>query len=200
MKLYLVRHGDTVANSRDRYIGSTDAALNAAGREQAQRLAARLRIEAIRCVWSSERCRARETAETIAAPLGLAVRVEPQLNEIDFGEWEGLSIQEIEARDPEKFVHWRSGDEAFRFPGGDQRLEFRARVRGALRAIVDDAAGADTLIVGHVGIVRTAVGDALGLAGNGLWSFKVEPASLHVLELGPERPVVLALNDTSHLR
>src|SRR5262245_27471724 len=119
MKLYLVRHGDTEGNSRERYVGSTDSPLNAAGREQARRLAARLRGEGIGRVWSSELSRARETAETIAAAMGVSVRVEPGLNEIDFGEWEGLSIQEIEARDPERFVAWRSGDESFRFPGGD---------------------------------------------------------------------------------
>ncbi|MBI1850549.1 MAG: histidine phosphatase family protein [Planctomycetes bacterium] len=200
MRLILVRHGDTVANSRDRYIGSTDAALNGDGRDQARRLAVRLRGEGIARVYSSALVRARETAEAIAKSLALDVDVVREFNELDFGEWEGLTRDEIAKLAPEHFAAWRSGDESFRFPGGDCRADFRTRVRGALDRVVTDADGCTIAIVAHVGVVRTAIGDALGLSGPALWSFRVDPASIHVIHFELGGPVVAALNETAHLR
>lgn len=199
-RLILVRHGDTVANSRDRYVGRTDAALNEEGREQARRLAARLRGEGIARMYCSALVRARETANAIASSLSLEVDVVREFNELDFGEWEGLTRDEIACLAPEHFAAWRSGDESFRFPGGDCRAEFRARVRMAIDRVISEADGRTAAIVAHVGVVRTAVGDALGLAGPALWSFRVDPASIHVVHFEPDGPVVAALNDTAHLR
>ena len=96
-KLLLVRHGETDWNRHGRWQGGSDTQLNDLGREQARALAEELDGE-IDVLYSSDLARARETAEIVAAKLGLEVRLDPRLRERGFGSWEGLTTIEIEER------------------------------------------------------------------------------------------------------
>ena len=105
-RLILVRHGDTVAGSRQRYWGRTDVALSDRGLHQAECVAARLAGEPLAAVYASDLIRAARSAEIIAAPHGLPVTACPELREIDFGEIEGLTFVEAEAKFPELTRRW----------------------------------------------------------------------------------------------
>ncbi|HYG70238.1 MAG TPA: histidine phosphatase family protein, partial [Anaeromyxobacteraceae bacterium] len=91
-RLFLVRHGETDWNVAGRWQGQTDIPLNEAGRAQARELARRMRGEGIATIAASDLLRARETAEIVAAELGLEVRIlDHRLREQSFGAFEGLT-------------------------------------------------------------------------------------------------------------
>ncbi|MBW2272910.1 MAG: histidine phosphatase family protein [Deltaproteobacteria bacterium] len=156
-RIIVVRHGETEGQSSIRYHGITDVPLSDEGREQIRHLASTLPAEGYDVVVSSPLRRALETAEIIAP--SSPVRVEPAFREIDFGRWEGLTAEEIEARDPELFREWRTRGTEFDFPEGEPRAAFRARVREGIDALVADGAheGDSALIAAHKGVFRTIV-------------------------------------------
>src|SRR5579871_2475081 len=105
--LLLARHGETDWNSERRWQGHADRPLNDTGRAQAAELAESLDGTAIAAIYSSDLARARETAEIVAARLGLTVVLDPGLREVDVGDWSGVRHDEVAARFPEGFARWQ---------------------------------------------------------------------------------------------
>ena len=95
---YLVRHGETDWNLTERIQGQVDVPLNATGRRQVSHLAKRLTDLPLDAIYSSDLARTHETARIIAADRDIAIATDPDLREFSFGEWEGLTAEEIEAR------------------------------------------------------------------------------------------------------
>ena len=153
-RLVLVRHGETVANSGERLIGSGDPSLSAHGREQLHRARAVLAGQVVDLVVSSPARRAFQAATVLTG--GASIRLEPDLREIHFGRWEGRSLGEIESADPILFEQWRSLAPDFEYPGGELRAAFRTRVqRGLDRVLATNSIGA--LLVVHKGVIRVIV-------------------------------------------
>ncbi len=158
-RLILVRHGETSGQSSIRYHGVTDVPLSELGREQIRGARERIPGETYDVVWASTLCRSWEAARIIAphAP----IRLEFDFREIDFGNWEGLTREEIEAVDPEGYVEWQVSGAEFHFPGGESRAAFRTRIaRGYERLVGSGARSA--LVVAHKGVVRTLLEFATG--------------------------------------
>ncbi len=150
-RVLLVRHGETVGNSRLRFYGSRDLALSDEGRRQVCAAARLLPLDRFDLVVASPLRRAWESA-VILAP-GVSVLLEARFREIDFGRWEGLSAEEIEARDPSFYNAWQSSSESFDFPGGERRADFRARVHRGLDRLLEHGARS-ALVVAHKGPIR----------------------------------------------
>ncbi len=146
--LLLVRHGETDWNADGRLQGQTDRPLNDFGRRQARELAEKLAGEQLDAVYASDLSRARETAETIGARLGLPVVLDPDLREKDWGTWEGLTAVE---RDRVEFA-------------GESTREHAGRMLRALRRIAARHPGGHVLVVTHGGSMRRVQSAALGLA------------------------------------
>jgi len=171
-RILLVRHGETEGESSIRYHGSADVALSDEGRAHMREARRGLPGgDLYDFVVSSPMQRAWESAEILAP--GLPIQLEADFREIDFGRWEGLTAEEIEARDPVLFADWRDGSEGFEYPGGERRADFRARVqRGLERLLGGPSRGA--IVVAHKGVLRTIAelltgespeGDGLVLGG-----------------------------------
>jgi broad specificity phosphatase PhoE len=152
--ILLARHGETDDNvPPPRVQGSIDTSLNDAGRAQARALAETVRDRGLAAIHSSHLARARETAEIIAAELGLEVIVDERLAESYRGSWEGRLLEEIEREEPELWAAWlRGGD--FRFPGGESLAEHAKRVEAALADVFRGPRPA--LCVCHGGTIRCA--------------------------------------------
>ena len=153
--ILLARHGETDHNvPPQRVQGWVDIPLNERGREQARELARAAREHGIAAVHTSHLVRARETAEIVAAQLGLTVVVDERLAESNRGTWEGRLIEQIAREEPQAWADWRRGGAAFRFPGGESLQEHADRVSAAL----DDVAGGPlpALVVCHGGTIRCA--------------------------------------------
>jgi len=158
-RLQLVRHGETDGASSVRMIGSTDADLSEEGRAQMRRVAAGVNRDVIELVVASPLKRSWRSAWIVGG--GTPVRLDADLREIHFGRWEGLTHEEIRARDPVLYQDWRKRTPGFEFPGGEPREEFRARVARALERLRGDGATAALLVV-HKGVIRAIVLELLG--------------------------------------
>jgi broad specificity phosphatase PhoE len=151
-RILLLRHGETEGESSIRYHGANDVALSALGRAQMHRAARALPDEAIDLVVASPLSRSWMGAR-IVRPAG-PIRLEADFREIDFGRWEGLTLEEIEAVDPVLFAEWQEKKRGFEFPDGETRPDFRRRIeRGLARLRATGASSA--LVVAHKGVVRT---------------------------------------------
>jgi len=163
----LARHGETDDNVEPlRFQGFRDTPLNATGRAQATALAARIADEdTIASIWASDLSRARETAETVGAAIGLPVRLDARLREGNRGRWEGRGFADVQADEPELYAAWRRPDPGFRFPEGESLAEQQTRVAVALREIHTESSR-PALAVCHGGSIRVMLcaADPDGLA------------------------------------
>ena len=196
MRLYLARHGDTGAI--ERYYGSTDIPLSPRGKEQAERLRDRLSGERIALVYSSDLQRALHTARVVASPHGQEPLPCPELREVDFGDYEGLTFSEIAQRDPQAHLSWRTS--GYRFPGGGSLEEVGQRVLAFSARLEAEKKGEGVLVVAHSGPLRWLLCHLLGLGPEGWWHIRPAPASLSLLDLKPRGTALLLLNDTRHLK
>ncbi len=150
-QLLLVRHGETNGASSIRYFGSTDVELSAEGRAQMAEVSLRLASRRVD-LWLASNLRRSWGAAGIVAR-GASIRLDPDLREIHFGQWEGLTREEIQARDPVLFQDWQAGTAGFEYPGGEARAAFQARIARALERVL--ASGASNAVgVLHKGVIR----------------------------------------------
>ena len=149
-------------NADGRWQGQADPPLSALGEEQARDAAARLVTGGFSRVVASDLQRARRTAEILAEALGLPVESDPDLREIDVGDWTGLTRAEIEARWPGELADWSEGRRESTM-GGESRRHLTDRARAALaRAAAGSSPGDTLLLVSHGALIRN-LDRALGL-------------------------------------
>jgi broad specificity phosphatase PhoE len=152
--IYLVRHGQTVWNEEGRLCGSSDVPLSGEGLAQAQKLAARLKSIDIAAIYSSPLLRARQTAEAIAAHHPIEVKVESDLREIDYGDWEGLKVADAMERFPKLEKLRREEPMKFAAPNGEPMREFAKRVISAIQRIAASHANETICVVAHQTVNR----------------------------------------------
>lgn len=157
--VYFVRHGETEWNRTKRAQGQADIPLNTEGHRQAAHAAAALAHLDVDAVYSSDLVRALETARPIAEAHGLEVATDPDLREVDQGEWEGLTVDEIKQRWPEL---WGPARHYSARPGGEAPQEVRDRATRALKRIVAGHEGQTIVLVSHGGTIRWVSAEALG--------------------------------------
>lgn len=158
-RIVLLRHGDTVGDSKSRYHGSADIALSDEGRAQMREAARGLGSEVFELVVASPLQRSWQSAWIVGG--GAPVRIEDGFREIHFGRWEGLTAQEIEETDPVAYKEWQDKAAGFEFPNGERRDDFRQRVTEGL-ARIQASGAANVLVVAHKGVVRTIAEALLG--------------------------------------
>jgi broad specificity phosphatase PhoE len=154
-EILLARHGQTADNAGGRILGRRDPPLTAVGLEQARQLAAALRDDGLRAVWTSPLLRARRTAEVVGAALGLEPVVLADLVESARGRWEGRVIAEIAREAPDLHAAFVAADPAFAFPGGESLHQQAARTVRALDVVTHGPLPA--LVVAHAGTIRAAL-------------------------------------------
>jgi 2,3-bisphosphoglycerate-dependent phosphoglycerate mutase len=198
-RILLVRHGETDWNAAGRIQGHSDTPLNAAGRLQARRAAQRLAREPIRALYSSDLARAFETATIIGVPLGLTVVASPQLRERRYGEWEGLTSPEIQARYPEQFAIWRARSTDFVPPQGETRNELLTRALAELQTIARRHVREMVVVVSHGGLCYVLINHILGSVDGDRREFIFGNASIHTLDVTGDQWSVISMNETAHL-
>lgn len=153
-KILLIRHGESMANAMGVFAGSTDVPLSETGRRQAAVTADFLKEVPVDAVYASDLCRAVETAEAVARPRGLSVNIEPGLREINCGQWEGLSHEEIARRFPELLRVWREDLGKAELPGGESVAQVSRRAMEALARIAGRHCGETVCIASHGMVIR----------------------------------------------
>jgi len=206
VRLLLIRHAESVGNREMRLQGRTEFPLTERGRRQAEEVAAALSPARVKAVYSSPIRRAVDTAEAIAAPIGLTVRVQRELEEYDFGEMSGLTWPEIRERRPQLIEQLLSDSPDYpHYPGEEGRDRFRERVCGALWGIADrHAEDGAVAVVTHAGPIAVFLLDVLQRGYQRPIPFTLENASVTTVEIAEAQPfrpaaVLVGLNDTCHL-
>ena len=195
-RLIFVRHAEPDDEIRDRVYGRLDVALSMRGREHADELAAMLAAQPIAAVYSSPLQRAVATAAPLAQLLGLEpIRVN-DLREIDFGELEGLTVDEAVSRYPAE-AQWMAAPAGVIFPGGESVAGMRDRVVGAARAIALRHAGETVTVFSHAVAIRAIVADALEIAPDLLFRIEQSYGGLSVIEWFDGMPFVHTVNAPS---
>jgi broad specificity phosphatase PhoE len=188
--LFLIRHARSTWNAEGRMQGQADPPLDEAGREQARALVAQLQPETFHAIYSSPLARARETAEIIAAPRGLAIRFDDRLKERHLGEWTGLTGDEVNERFPDRVNgNWRVGGP----PGGENNAALIARASAAFADIFAAHPEEAVAVVSHGSLLTTYVGHLLGVPHERHVIFSFPNASVARFKVLPDRVIVLAL-------
>ncbi len=199
-KLFLVRHGITEFNSTRRFAGYSDVELNADGYRQVERLRERLANEKIDAVYSSDLKRALVTAEIISPEHKTDIVTCPELREMNYGQAEGLTFQEISSRYPELGKLISNFNLGLEFPGGESFKGFIARTVEFLDRLEKHEPSETILIVSHSGPLRTLVCHLLGIDQDHWWQIRFDNASLSIVDTYPRGAIISLLNDASHLR
>lgn len=190
--IVLARHGETDWNRDGRFQGQADPPLNDRGREQAEELAERLSAERFAALYASPLRRARETADIVAARLGLAVEPVDELQEIDVGSWSGLTRDEVASRFPAAYRRWLE----FRAAWGDGETydDLTRRVVAAVLQLAAAHPEERVLIVTHGGPIRAVLATAEGVSYAASRQSSAVLANCAVAEVGVENGVLRRLD------
>ena len=195
-----MRHGETSWNAGGKFQGHSDIPLSDNGRQQAKELAKRLQGHRIDAFYSSDLSRAKETAEIIASLHQLTVKYVPELREINFGQWEGLTYKEITDSYGEISRRWWSSPLTTEIPEGEKLQTVVDRCNKAMAEIVNNHPGETVVIAVHGGVIRVIVGSLLGMDLNHFWKLKLDNVSLTILEYnGFDQGILELYNDTCHI-
>ena len=180
--LLVVRHGQTEMTVAQRFSGGgvEGPGLDETGREQARRVAAALSECGAVAIISSPMLRARQTADAIAATVGVDVRVEEGWRECDFGDWEGLTLAEISERFPAEVASWYGSTSAAP-PGGESLDEVSRRTAVARDKAIARHPGQTIVVVTHSMPVRTLVRQVLGAPPEAY--FRLQPSTGSLTEV-----------------
>ena len=193
----LIRHAEPDEAARGRCYGRLDVGLSVAGLESAAVLAERLRAIELVAVYTSPRLRAVETAAAICSARTLHPVRDDALRELDFGDLEGRTYEEIEREQPEFFRRWMTSPTEVRFPGGESYGELRARTSSALDALRAAHVGQTIAVVSHGGVVRAALASLLRLPDERAFALDLGYARISVVDWFDRTPVVRLMNSTS---
>lgn len=198
---YLVRHGETEWNRKGRIQGHSDVPLNDHGRRQAKILAKRLAGCKFSAVYASDLSRATETARAIVGDSEVPIKTDPDLREFSYGEWEGLTLEEVETQHPTTLAdRIGMGNDAFAAPCGEDTGQVLDRVRHFFARTAkrheDDEI---ILVVAHGGSIRALLVCLLDLTDDRFWSSQVDCGSLSGISNQPSGRMLELWNDTTHL-
>ena len=163
IRLALVRHGETIWNSENRYAGSTDIPLSSRGLQQAEQLAIWASSTDLAAIWVSPLLRARQTAAPAERATGITARVDSRLREIHFGRGEGLTNAEIQHSLPQEFAAFQSDPVAHHLPGGEDPRQVALRAGDCFKDIETMYPRGCVLVVAHNTLIRVVLCQLLGV-------------------------------------
>jgi alpha-ribazole phosphatase len=191
-RIVLVRHAEPEESARGLCYGTLDVGLSDEGRAHAEQLATSLAAVPYDAVYASPRRRTIETAAPLAKARALTARVDDDLREIDFGEFEGRRYDEIAEAHPELYRRWMEAPTTVTFPGGESYEDLRVR---ALRGLTRIGQAHDcAVVVTHGGVVRAGLAEWLSMPGDAIFRLDQRYCGITIVEWLGETPVVRLVN------
>jgi broad specificity phosphatase PhoE len=197
--LYLIRHGQTDWNKEKIFRGRADVPLNEHGRDEAGALSRHLEDVHFDACYSSPLGRARETAEIVARPHSLDVRIDDGLVDVDYGEWQGSSEAKVREQYAETYQRWLERPHHMKFPGGESLSAVRKRAIASLEVIRAGHADGVVAVVSHRVVAKVVMCAFLGLGNAAFWRIRQDNCAYNVVELSTNGAVVTVMNDTCHM-
>jgi broad specificity phosphatase PhoE len=199
--IFIIRHGETMANREGMFRGQRDFPLNENGRIQAKAVAEDLRAYKIDAVYSGPLSRTVETARPLADWRGLPVVMEPGFTNISLGDWEGKPKKWVEENQPDLWKMWIIEPEKLRRPGAETLNQVQQRAFQALQKIIREQTGKTIAVVTHRAVLKPLIAACLQIPAPYFWKVHMDTAGYSVLEHGQERGFTLTLmNQTRHLK
>ena len=199
VRWYLVRHGRTELNRDNRVQGHSQTLLDEEGLSQAGKIRDRLAEETFTAAFSSDLARAQQTAQTILGNRKITLTVSPDLREFDYGLWNNLTLAELRDKYSDEMSRMMDVCD-FAPPGGESLTQLLERTGRFVTQVKAQIPEGNLLVVCHGGSLRGLIVHLLGLAVDNFWSLQVDLASLSIVDVYPNRAVLVLFNDVSHLR
>jgi broad specificity phosphatase PhoE len=198
-EIILVRHGETEWNVGEIFRGRIDIDLNDTGRKQAELLGEYLSESKIEAVYSGPLKRALNTAQAIARYHNLEAQIAAGLNDLDFGQWQGLSLQKVREKYTEAYAEWVNHPEQVKLPGGETLGQVRERAVKVVNEVIARHKGA-VVLVSHRVVNKVLICALLGLDDSHFWNIRLDTCGITTFTYENGRFVLNRHNDTSFLR
>lgn len=198
MRLFLVRHGQTLANQQGVFCGITDVPLTPLGELQAQQVAQWLAAVPFTQALSSELLRARQTATTVLGQRPLVLQTEPGFNEMNFGDWEMRHHRELQQQDTQAWDAWLADWQQACPTAGESFPLFSQRISQQVQRLLSQSNDGDCLLVAHQGSLSLLMAGLLNMPAAGMWHFHFEQGSYSVLEINQGFVMLRVFNSRTH--
>lgn len=198
-RIILARHGHVEWIEPERFRGRAELPLSRLGEAQAHALGQRIKQSwSPDVVYTSPLSRCRRTGEAIALATGAPPAVLDALSDIDYGQWQGLTHEEVRSRWPLELKAWIEAPDLALIPGGEALADVLVRVVKILQLIVRQHAGQTVVLVGHDSINRVMLLHCLGLPLARYWRIKQEPCCVNEVVMEANEFTIHRINETYH--
>ena len=197
--IYIVRHGQTEWNLLGKTQGHGNSDLTPKGIEQAELLADSMTKYPIDYIYSSDLGRAYQTAEIIGNKLNIEVEKTEALREMNFGTWEGRIIKDIIEEDPELYKMWRNEPHLAKIPQGETLSQIKERTDAFIKEINEKYDGKHIVLVTHSLCARIMLLSFLDSDVKNIYRINQANTALNIIEIRDYGPVVMKMNDTTHI-
>ena len=197
--IYIVRHGQTEWNLLGKTQGHGNSDLTPKGIEQAELLSDSMTKYPIDYIYSSDLGRAYQTAEIIGNKLNIEVEKTEALREMNFGTWEGRIIKDIIEEDPELYKMWRNEPHLAKIPQGETLSQIKERTDAFIKEINEKYDGKHIVLVTHSLCARIMLLSFLDSDVKNIYRINQANTALNIIELRDYGPVVMKMNDTTHI-
>lgn len=195
-RVYLVRNGGTSVERPGQFVGQLDHPLSPEGKRRMERLLEVFKDERVDKVYTSTLARARQSAAIFADFYGLEAVSRDDLKEIDLGEFEGKTFEEITEESPERAKEMSAAPVQFTYPGGESFLTLGERAYRAFWKIVTRSEGERVMVFSHAGVNRAILASILGILPEGIFKIEQDPAGVSLVEVVDRFPRLKFLNVT----
>jgi broad specificity phosphatase PhoE len=201
LSIYFLRHGETTASRTGGYCGALDPDLTAEGYQMAEDFADAYRSLAWTAVFSSPQRRAMATAKPLCTATGLQMELKEGLREIAYGQWEGKTPEEVNREFHDAYLRW-SVDPGWNAPtGGERGIDIARRSASVIEEIEQTCGAGNVLVVSHKATIRIMLCFLLSIdVGRFRDRIHMPVASISIVEITAQGPMLRALGDRTHLR
>ncbi len=198
--LLLARHGEVEGINPPVFRGRLDLHLTETGIHQARALAKAIaQVRGVQALFSSPARRCVDTTAFIGKALDCPVQTLPALQDIDFGTWQGLAYEEVQARWPQQWQRWCNTPQLASIPQAETLQEALARISGAMRELLARHHDQTLVVVAHDSINRILLCHLLDISLSHYHSLQQDPCCINRLQIDHDRTTLLSLNETGHL-
>jgi broad specificity phosphatase PhoE len=202
LEILIVRHGETAWNTGNIFRGRASVPLSELGLKQAEQVGEYLSNKNINAVYCSPLERAVQTALSIAKPQSLTPQTMEDLNDQDFGEWEGVAVEEVKKKYGEVYKQWTLKPDLVKIPGGELLADVRKRCIKALDRIIEKHKEGSIVIVTHRMITKVLICIMLGLDNSHIWAIDHDTCGVTTFFFNPTYNIYILKrhNDISFLK
>jgi broad specificity phosphatase PhoE len=198
--ILLVRHGQTAWNREERFRGHADIPLDETGFAQAKAVANRIALQwKPDAVYAGPLLRTLQSAQPTSALFNLTVHSDPALMDVDCGDWQGFSPDEVRAKWMTEYDTYLHDPQHFQFPNGESLEAARLRAFQRVRELAEEHSGKTIMLVSHTALNRLILLSVLGMNSSGLWRMRQDTCAINVFAIENGSLTLSLLNETSHL-